>query len=44
MSGDIISERVTADIEGEFVVFRIGMRINKLWKVHKPRVQIRIER
>ena len=35
MSGDIISERVTADIEGEFVVFRIGMRINKLWKVHK---------
>jgi hypothetical protein len=35
MSGDITSERVTADIEGEFVVFRIGMRINRLWKVHK---------
>ena len=35
MSGDIIYERVTADIGGEFVVFRIGMRINKLWKVHK---------
>jgi len=35
MSTDIISERVTADIEGEFVVFRIGMRINRFWKVHK---------
>jgi Monooxygenase af470-like len=27
--------RMTADIEGDFVVFLIGMRINKLWKVHK---------
>ncbi len=35
MSESIITERVTADIEGEFVVFRIGMRINTLWKVHK---------
>jgi Domain of unknown function (DUF4188) len=26
---------VTADIEGDFVVFLIGMRINKLWKVWK---------
>jgi hypothetical protein len=26
---------MTADIEGEFVVFLIGMRINKPWKVHK---------
>jgi Domain of unknown function (DUF4188) len=27
--------RVTAEIEGDFVVFLIGMRINKPWKVHK---------
>lgn len=27
--------RVTARIEGDFVVFLIGMRINKPWKVHK---------
>ncbi len=27
--------RFTADIEGDFVVFIIGMRINKLWKIHK---------
>ena len=31
----VISKRVTADIEGDFVVFLIGMRINKLWKLHK---------
>ena len=30
-----ISERMTAEIEGEFVVFLIGMRINKPWKIHK---------
>lgn len=35
MSEGVITERVTADIDGEFVVFRIGMRINTLWKVHK---------
>ena len=28
-------ERMAAHIEGDFVVFLIGMRINKLWKVHK---------
>ncbi len=27
--------RMTADIDGEFVVFLIGMRINKPWKLHK---------
>lgn len=27
--------RYTAEIDGDFVVFVIGMRINKLWKVHK---------
>jgi hypothetical protein len=26
---------MTAEIEGEFVVFMIGMRINKLWKVRR---------
>jgi hypothetical protein len=31
----IIPERVTAKVSGEFVVFRIGMRINTFWKVHK---------
>ena len=31
----VISKRVTVDIEGDFVVFLIGMRINKLWKLHK---------
>ena len=28
-------ERLTATIDGDFVVFLIGMRINQLWKVHK---------
>lgn len=27
--------RYTADIEGDFVVFIIGMRFNRPWKVHK---------
>lgn len=27
--------RYTAEMDGEFVVFLIGMRFNKLWKVHK---------
>lgn len=31
----IIANRMAAQIEGDFVVFIIGMRINKLWKVHK---------
>jgi hypothetical protein len=33
--GTILSERMTAEIEGDFVVFAIGMRINKPWKIHK---------
>jgi len=32
---EIIRERMTAKVDGEFVVFLIGMRINRLWKVHK---------
>ncbi|WP_345984366.1 DUF4188 domain-containing protein [Sulfurimonas sp. HSL-1656] len=31
----IHEKRMTARPEGEFVVFLIGMRINKPWKVHK---------
>jgi hypothetical protein len=32
---EIIESRVTAKIDGDFVVFLIGMRINKLWKPWK---------
>ncbi len=28
-------DRMAAEIDGEFVVFLIGMRINKPWKLHK---------
>jgi hypothetical protein len=31
----VIPQRMSAQIEGNFVVFLIGMRINKPWKVHK---------
>lgn len=27
--------RFTTDLEGDFAVFLIGMRVNSLWKVHK---------
>ncbi|MET4049439.1 MULTISPECIES: DUF4188 domain-containing protein [unclassified Rhodococcus (in: high G+C Gram-positive bacteria)] len=27
--------RYTAEVEGEFVIFLIGIRLNKLWKIHK---------
>jgi Domain of unknown function (DUF4188) len=30
-----INQRMTANLEGDFVVFLIGMRINRLWKMHK---------
>jgi hypothetical protein len=29
------SGRYTAEIEGDFVVFLIGMRLNRTWKVHQ---------
>ena len=32
---EIIASRVTARIEGDFVLCLIGMRINKPWKLHK---------
>lgn len=31
----VIPKRLTARIDGDFVVFLIGMRINKPWKIHK---------
>lgn len=31
----VVPGRYTADIEGDFVVLLIGMRFNKLWKIHK---------
>ena len=31
----VLDRRVTARIDGDFVVFLIGMRINRPWKVHK---------
>jgi hypothetical protein len=31
----VIDKRMAAEMEGEFVVFLIGMRINKPWKPHK---------
>jgi hypothetical protein len=31
----ICAERITARLDGEIVVFLIGMRINRFWKVHK---------
>lgn len=30
-----INRRMTVNIEGDFVVFIIGMRINRPWKIHK---------
>jgi Domain of unknown function (DUF4188) len=32
---NVIAERMTAEFEDEIVVFLIGMRINRLWKVHQ---------
>ena len=31
----IHTERMTATIEGDFVLFLIGMRFNQPWKVHQ---------
>ncbi len=30
-----INQRMTVKLEGDFVVFLIGMRINRFWKIHK---------
>ena len=37
----IIDRRVTARIQGDFVVFLIGMRINNPWKPHKWLLNVR---
>jgi hypothetical protein len=31
----VVNDRMCAQVDGEAVVFLIGMRFNKLWKVHK---------
>lgn len=31
----VIPQRMAAEIDGDFVVFLIGMRVNKPWKPHK---------
>lgn len=30
-----INQRMTVQLEGDFVVFLIGMRINRFWKLHR---------
>jgi len=30
-----INQRMTVKLEGDFVVFLIGMRINRFWKIHR---------
>ena len=30
-----INQRMTVNLEGDFVVFLIGMRINRFWKIYK---------
>ena len=32
---DVVPARMAAELEDDFVVFIIGMRVNNLWKVHK---------
>jgi len=29
------ADRMSAELDGEFVVFLIGVRINRVWKIHK---------
>jgi hypothetical protein len=35
MSTGIIQQRMTGRLSGDFVVFLIGMRVNRWWKVHQ---------
>jgi hypothetical protein len=35
MMAQVFSQRMMAEIDGDFVVFLIGMRVNKPWKIHK---------
>ncbi len=49
---NVVKQRVSAEVEGDFVVFLIGMRINKPWKAWKwlpvfmamPRMLAELER
>ncbi len=34
-AAEVKNGRFAAEIDGDFVVFLIGMRINNLWAVHK---------
>lgn len=34
-TGKVIARKMAAAVEGDFVVFLIGMRINRFWKIHK---------
>lgn len=34
-SNPIYSQKMSAEMDSEFVVFLIGMRINKPWKIYK---------
>ena len=31
----VFAKRMTGELQGDFVLFLIGMRFNRLWKVHK---------
>jgi hypothetical protein len=35
MSAEIIQKRVVGRLNGDFVVFLIGMRVNRWWKLHQ---------
>src|SRR5258707_2078540 len=35
MMAHIYPQKMAAEMDGEFVVFLVGMRINKPWKIHK---------
>ena len=35
MAAEIIQQRMTGRVSGDFVVFLIGMRVNRWWKVHQ---------
>ena len=32
---ELVARRMSAQLEGSFVIFLIGFRVNRLWKVHK---------
>ncbi len=32
---NVLARRMTAEVDGEFIVFLIGMRVNRWWKLHK---------